>query len=200
LNSTQYEILVRIHMNGVAAMQVVANSGTSHSHNTSYFDLKIGMATTKMALELYKGKVPRLVEQFLQEHYEQETYHATMFELKKDELADNIGNYHQRILKNHGLISYLACMPLLGERMALAEAFYFHYSDDPHAAKDGFWQEFVHSSTPLILISMLEPSLEELEQALHDQTEFLELVKQGYAKGKSRNESTDYRPHEASDA
>jgi hypothetical protein len=181
MNQKCWELLWRIHANSLEAMRLVADSDTSQNHNDSYFDLRIGQATTQLAYSLYKGKVPPLVEEFLKKHHEDESIDAKMFlPYKRNEMADKIAEYHQKILREHGLVSYFACMPLFGERMSLAEAHYHRYEDDPHATKEGFIREFWHCTTPLILIPQLEPTEDQLKQALEDQSKFIERLRANY--------------------
>jgi hypothetical protein len=189
MNESCWELLWQIHQSSLQAMRLVADSDTSENHNDSYFDLKIGQATTQLAYSMYKGKVPELVEKFLKQHHEDESLDAKMFQpYKRNQMADIIAAHHQKVLKEHGLISYFACMPLFGERMSLAEAHYHCYSDDPHATKEGFIREFWHCTTPLILIPMLEPTEDELRQALADQAVFIERLKSSFKarKGEQR--------------
>ena len=146
-------------------------------HNDSYFDLVIGRAVTKLAYEMHKGKVPVVVEEYLKQHYDQESQHSVMFEItEKSPLALRIAAFHKKILREHGLVQYFACFGLFGERMALADGAFFHAKNDPHGTAEGFRDELHHVSWPLVLIMLLEPKVEELEDAIECQNLFLQMM------------------------
>jgi hypothetical protein len=50
------------------------------------------------------------------------------------------------------------------------------FDDDPHTTLKGGIDEFYHATTPLLLLAYLNPSEAELEQAIHDQEEFLKMM------------------------
>lgn len=170
-------LIREIHENGLQAAYFRAQNKEMPQHNDSYWDLVIGKAVTKLAYEMYKGKVPNVVEEYLKQHYEQESGHSAMFQItERSPLALEIADFHKKVLRNHGLVQYLSCFGLFGERMALADGAFFHARSDPHGTPEGFKDELHHVSWPLVLLMVLNPSIEELEDALECQKEFLKII------------------------
>ncbi|HZW55395.1 MAG TPA: hypothetical protein VFF30_03820 [Nitrososphaerales archaeon] len=168
-------LLREIHDNGLRATHFRAQNKTM-SHNDSYWDLVIGKAVTKLAYEMYRERVPSIVEEYLRQHYEQESEHSAMFEItERNPIALRIADFHKKILRKHGLVQYFSCFGLLGERMALADGAFFHAERDPHGTPEGFRDELHHVSWPLVLIVALNPSVEELEDAIECQKKFLKI-------------------------
>lgn len=177
MDSEKLSLLRLVHENGLTAAYLRASNSSMSEHNDSYWDMVIGKAVTKLAYEMHKGKVPQIVEEYLKQHYEQEFQHSEMFQItKRDPLALRIADFHKKILKEHGLVQYFSCFGLLGERMALADGAFFHAEGDPHGTPQGFKDELHHVSWPLVLIVLLNPTLQELKDAIECQKAFLEMM------------------------
>jgi hypothetical protein len=179
LDETKSKLLYQINLNGIYAMHRVARRAGNNAggnHNTSYFDCVIGNRITSMALEMFRGKVPDVVYNFIKNHHSHEVCHCCMGpSYTPAEFAERVATFHQKIMREHGIVSYFACMPLLGERIALATAFFGRNDDDPHTTVTGFLDEFYHCTTPLVLLASLDPTEEELRKAISDQEEFLKM-------------------------
>jgi hypothetical protein len=180
LNEMEAELLYRINLNGIYGMHRTARQiileGKTGSRNTSYFDCVIGNRITSMALEIFEGKVPETVYSFIKNHHSHEVCHCRMGpSYVPVDFAERVALFHRRIMAEHGIVSYFACMPLLGERMALATAFFGRSDDDPHTTIVGFLDEFYHCTAPLVLLALLGPTEEQLRQAIKDQEEFMNL-------------------------
>lgn len=191
VDEQKMRLLMQIHENGLSAAYFRAKNKEMSSHNDSYWDLVIGKAVTKLAYEMHKGKVPIVVEEYLKQHYDQESKHSSMFQIvERNRLAINIANFHKKILREHGLVQYFSCFGLFGERMALADGAFFHAESDPHGTPEGFKDELHHVTWPLVLITILNPTVEELEDAIHCQEEFFNVIN-GHSKrsDKVRKES-----------
>jgi hypothetical protein len=179
LDELRSKLIYEINLNGIYAMHRVARRAGKNAggnHNTSYFDCVIGNRITSMALEIFEDQVPTIVYDFIINHHSHEVCHCCMGpSYTPSEFADKIASFHQKIMKEHGIVSYFACMPLLGERIALATAFFGRNEDDPHTTVTGFLDEFYHCTTPLILLASLDPTEEHLRLAISDQEEFLRM-------------------------
>ncbi len=179
LDERQYRLLLRIHENGMRAMLGVTHhpDWRTKPHVTSYFDCVIGARVARMAYDRYPD-APEPVRQFLRLHHLHEICHCTMERNPVPaHIADRISEFILRILKEHGLVSYLAVAQLTAERSAFGLALFGQFADDPHTTTKGAIDEFYHTTTPLLLLAYLAPTEAELEQALRDQEEFLKLVK-----------------------
>lgn len=179
LDERKLELLLRIHENGMRAMLGVTkhDDWKSRPHNTSYFDCIIGARLARMAYDRFTD-APEPVRNFLRLHHVHELCHCTMERRPVAQpLADRISGLLEKILNEHGLVAYLACAPLTAERSAFGVALFGQFNDDPHTTTKGGLDEFYHTTTPLLLLAYLAPSEEELEQALRDQGEVLQLMK-----------------------
>ena len=180
LEDEKLEVVHQIIRNGIAIMHRISRLPSEHPHNTSAWDCAIGLRNTTTALELYGKTVPEFVRNTLEIHLRQEKCHCC-FKTKAmtEELAVKISDFHDRVLREHGLLSYLACMPLGGERAALAEAVFFHYPDDPHASLQGALSEVYHQTLAVIDLMILAEynTLEKLKQAETDQREVMKMLR-----------------------
>lgn len=179
IDERQYRLLLRIHENGMRAMLGVTHhpDWRNRPHVTSYFDCIIGARVARMAYDRFPD-APEPVRQFLRLHHMHEICHCTMERNPVPaHIADRIAEFILKILKEHGLVSYLAVSQLTAERSAFGLALFGHFADDPHTTTKGAVDEFYHTTTPLLLLAYLNPSEAELEQAIRDQEEFLKLVK-----------------------
>jgi hypothetical protein len=179
MSERQYELLLRIHENGMRAMLGVTKhpDWRSKPHVTSYFDCIIGARVARMAYDRYPD-APAPVRAFLRLHHMHEVCHCTMERNPVPaKIADRISAFLIGILKEHGLVSYLATAQLTAERSAFGLALFGQFPDDPHTTTKGGIDEFYHTTTPLLLLAYLNPTEAELEQAIQDQEDFLKLVK-----------------------
>jgi len=179
IDERQYALMLRIHENGMRAMLGVTKhpDWRNKPHVTSYFDCVIGARVARMAYDQYPD-APEPVRQFLRLHHMHEICHCTMERNPVPaHIADRIAEFIMRILKEHGLISYLAVAQLTAERSAFGLAVFGQFQDDPHTTTKGAVDEFYHTTTPLLLLAYLNPTEAELELAIRDQLEFLKLVK-----------------------
>ena len=179
MDDRQFELLLRIHENGMRAMLGVTKhpDWKSKPHVTSYFDCIIGARVARMAYDHFPDAPPP-VRAFLRLHHMHEVCHCTMERNPVPaKIADRISEFLIRILKEHGLVAYLACSQLTAERSAFGLAFFGQFPDDPHTTTKGGIDEFYHTTTPLLLLAYLNPSEDELQQAIRDQEAFLKLVK-----------------------
>ena len=179
LDERKLELLLRIHENGMRALLGVTkhDDWKARPHNTSYFDCVIGARLARMAYAKFVD-APEPVRNFLRLHHIHELCHCTMERRPVPQpLADRISGFLEKVLLEHGLVAYLACAQLTAERSAFGVALFGRFDDDPHTTTKGGIDEFYHTTTPLLLLAYLSPSEEELEQAIHDQEEFLGLLK-----------------------
>lgn len=179
IDERQYQLLLRIHENGMRAMLGVTHhpDWKNRPHVTSYFDCIIGARVARMAYDRFPD-APEPVRQFLRLHHMHEICHCTMERNPVPaHIAERIAEFILRILKEHGLVSYLAVSQLTAERSAFGLALFGQFPDDPHTTTKGAVDEFYHTTTPLLLLAYLAPTEAELEQAIRDQEEFLKLVK-----------------------
>ena len=179
LDERRLQLLLRIHENGLRAFLGVTKheDWKSRPHNTSYFDCVIGARLARLAYERFRD-VPEPVRNFLRLHHVHELCHCTMERRPVPQpLADRISEFIERVLLEHGLVAYLACAPLTAERSAFGVAMFGRFDDDPHTTTKGALDEFYHTTTPLLLLAYLSPSEEELEQAIRDQEDLLQIFK-----------------------
>jgi len=179
MEDRKYFLLLRIHENGMRAMLGVTKhpGWKTKPHVTSYFDCIIGARVARMAYDRYPDAPPP-VRAFLRLHHIHEVCHCTMERNPVPaKIADRIAEFLIGIMRDHGLVSYLACSQLTAERSAFGLALFGQFPDDPHTTTKGAIDEFYHTTTPLLLLAYLNPSEEELLQAIRDQEEFLKLVK-----------------------
>lgn len=178
MNDRSFGLLLRIHENGMRAMLGVTKQPDwkSKPHPTAYFDCIIGARVSRLAYDLYPD-APEPIRQFLRLHHLHELCHCTMERRPLPvHLADRISEFVERILRDHGLVSYFAVAQLGGERSALGVTLFGRFDDDPHTTVKGGIDEFYHATTPLLLLAYLNPSETELEQAIKDQEEFLRMM------------------------
>jgi len=179
MGDRKYHLLLRIHENGMRAMLGVTKhpDWRNKPHVTSYFDCIIGARVARMAYDRYPD-APDPVRAFLRLHHLHEVCHCTMERNPVPaKIADRIADFLIGVMREHGLVSYLACAQLTAERSAFGLALFGQFPDDPHTTTKGAMDEFYHTTTPLLLLAYLNPSDEELLQAIHDQEEFLKMVK-----------------------
>ena len=174
------ELIDQIQSIGLQAMAMVASRSHEHGEsksNTAYFDCHIGSRITAMAKKEFAGKVPFPIEQYITKHQVAEQCHCVMFKpLVPSDLADRIAGFHEIIIMDHGWVSWLCCMPLLGERTALASAIFERKGNDPHATDKGALDEYYHTTYPLVLISLYATE-QELEIAIKDMKKFLKILR-----------------------
>jgi hypothetical protein len=146
--------------------------------DSTYFDCVIGNRLTALALQKYKN-APQEVIDYIHAQAMGEQCHCRIFPADKSDIAERIAQFHSRIIEENNWPSFLACMPLLGERMALTTAFCLKNTElqdrNSHTTDKGFLDEYFHTSQPLILLSLFA-SEEELEQALVSQQKFLDVM------------------------
>ncbi|MCI4339856.1 MAG: hypothetical protein L3J73_01120 [Thermoplasmata archaeon] len=179
MDDRTYHLLLRIHENGMRAMLGVTKhpDWRNKPHVTSYFDCIIGARVARMAYDRYPD-APEPVRAFLRLHHMHEVCHCTMERNPVPaKIADRIADFLIRVMKEDGLVAYLACAQLTAERSAFGLALFGQFPDDPHTTTKGGIDEFYHTTTPLLLLAYLNPSEEVLLRAIHDQEEFLKLVK-----------------------
>lgn len=178
LSERKYELIMRIHENGMRAMLGVTKQPDwkSKPHPTAYFDCKIGARVSRLAYDLFPD-APAPVKQFLRLHHMHELCHCTMERHPLPvQLADRISDFVERVIREHGLVAYFAVAQLGGERSALGVTLFGRFDDDPHTTVKGGLDEFYHATTPLLLLAYMNPSEAELETAIHDQEEFLKMM------------------------
>ncbi|GEM_PF-1330737 len=178
MDDRKYALMLRLHENGMKAMLGVtkAPDWKTKPHTTAYFDCVIGARVSRIANDLYPD-APEPVRQFLKLHHLHELCHCTMERRPLPvHIADKISDFVERVLREHGLVAYLAVAQLGGERSALGVALFGQFQDDPHTTVKGGLDEFYHATTPLLLIAYLNPSIEELETAIRDQEDFLRMM------------------------
>jgi hypothetical protein len=179
MTDRKYMLMLRIHENGMRAMLGVTKhpDWKTKPHVTSYFDCIIGARVARMAYDRFPDAPPP-VRAFLRLHHVHEVCHCTMERNPVPaKIADRIADFLIGIMRDHGLVSYLACSQLTAERSAFGLALFGQFPDDPHTTTKGAIDEFYHITTPLLLLAYLNPSDDELLQAIHDQEEFLKMVK-----------------------
>jgi hypothetical protein len=172
----RYHLLQKIQSNGLRAMAcVLARRGGDDS---SYFDCVIGNRLTALALQKYTT-APQEVIDYIQVQMAGEQCHCRIFRSDKSEIAERIAQFHSRVIEESNWPSFLACMPLLGERMALTTAFCLKNTElqdrNSHTTDKGFLDEFWHVSSPLVLLS-LYASEDDLEEAIAHQENFLKIM------------------------
>jgi hypothetical protein len=179
MDDRTFALLLRIHENGMRAMLGVTKhpDWKSKPHVTSYFDCIIGARVARMAYDRFTD-APEPVRAFLRLHHMHEVCHCTMERNPVPaKIADRISEFLIGVMRDHGLVSYLACSQLTAERSAFGLALFGQFQDDPHTTTKGGIDEFYHTTTPLLLLAYMNPSEDELLTAIHDQEEFLKLVK-----------------------
>lgn len=146
--------------------------------DSSYFDCVIGNRLTALALKKYFD-APHEVVDYIEAQMIGEQCHCRIFEAEKSELAERIAQFHSKIIEQSNWPSFLACMPLLGERMALTTAFCLRNTEgqdrSSHTTDKGFLDEYWHTTAPLVLLSIYA-SEKDLEQACEDQEKFLQIM------------------------
>ncbi len=172
LPSECFDYTYRIHLNAIEAMREPALNALG-ARNTSYWDAQRARLS-KLALELYGEKLPRLVVHFLENHIKDEAKHAKHAS-QRDPIADEVFALIEKCLRDHGVVSYFALI-LMEERRAFAQAVLEPDANDPHEGPEEALDEFYHASTPTILIPLMKPSVDELRQAVADQEEFFRLL------------------------
>ncbi len=176
----KFELIRAIHLNGIFAMHHVALSETNKEkrpYNTSWWDCRIGATNTALAKRLYYDQLPDFAKKFLDTIHAQEQCHCTMLPTgPRSELAERIALQNERALRD-SFIAWLACQPLIGEKMALATAIWGQHLDDPHSTIQGTLAEEFHQNQALVVMIALDPPLEELKKALKYQEEFLEMAR-----------------------
>ena len=179
MDDRTFALLLRIHENGMRAMLGVTKhpDWRNKPHVTSYFDCIIGARVARMAYDRFTD-APEPVRAFLRLHHMHEVCHCTMERNPVPaKIADRIADFLIRLMREHGLVSYLAVSQLTAERSAFGLALFGQFADDPHTTTKGGIDEFYHTTTPLLLLAYMNPSEEVLLQAIADQEEFLKLVK-----------------------
>jgi hypothetical protein len=175
--SKRYELLGRIQRNGLLAMATVLSR--NGGDDSTYFDCIIGNRLTAEALKRYSD-APHEVLEYITMQMMGEQCHCKVFPAERSEIAERIAGFHLKIIAERNWPSFLACMPLLGERMALTTAFCLRNTPEQnrssHTTDKGFLDEYWHTSAPLVLLSLFAPE-EDLEQACRDQESFLAAVK-----------------------
>lgn len=173
----RYELLQRIQRNGLLAMAAILARGGGD--DSTYFDCIIGNRLTHDALERYVDAPPE-VRDYITAQMTGEQCHCKIFSAERSEAAERIASFHLRVIAERNWPSFLACMPLLGERMALTTAFCLRNTPSQdrssHTTEKGFLDEFWHTSAPLVLLSLFATE-GELELACRDQEGFLSLMK-----------------------
>ena len=172
----RYKLLSKIQSNGLRAMAcILARHGGDDS---TYFDCVIGNRLTALALQKYKD-APQEVIEYIQVQQVGEQCHCKIFNAERSEIAERIALFHSKVIEESNWPSFLACMPLLGERMALTTAFCLKNTElqdrNSHTTDKGFLDEYYHTSQPLILLSLFA-SEEDLKEALFAQQRFLDLM------------------------
>ena len=179
MSERKLHLLDEVQSIGLQAMAMVALRSHEHKEskfNTAFFDCHIGSRITSMAKKEFTGKVPFPIEQYIKKHQTAEQCHCVMFKSSvPSDLADKIAGFHEVIIMTHGWVSWLCCMPLLGERIALASAIFEHRDEDPHSTEKGTLDEYYHSTYPLVLISLYATE-EQLEVAIEDMKKFMKMI------------------------
>jgi hypothetical protein len=172
----RYELLSKIQSNSLRAMALVVARGGGD--DSTYFDCVIGNRLTALAMQKY-AEAPSEVIEYIHSQALGEQCHCKIFPAENSEIAERIAQFHTRIIESNSWPSFLSCMPLLGERMALATAFCLKNTGlqdrNSHTTDKGFLDEYYHTSQPLNLLALYATE-EELEQALRSQEKFLDLM------------------------
>jgi hypothetical protein len=173
----RYALLSKLQSNGLRAMaHVLSRKGGDDS---TYFDCVIGNRLTFEALKKY-ADAPEPVVQYIKEQSVSEQCHCKIFPAERSEIAERIAQFHLGIISRRGWPSFLSCMPLLGERMALATSFAIKNTAQEdrssHTTDKGFLDEFWHCSAPLVLLALYATD-QELETACEDQESFIKAMK-----------------------
>jgi len=179
MDDEKFELIRQIHLNGIYAMKHVALRELRkevRDHNTSWWDCRIGVANTALAKKLYYDKLPRFAQRFLDTIHAQELCHCRMLNsLKPSQVAERIAEFHRKALED-SFVAWLACQPLIGEKMALATAIWGQHRDDPHATLQGAISEEFHQNQALAVLVALDPPVEELKKALRYQEKLLQML------------------------
>jgi hypothetical protein len=179
MDDEKFELVRKIHLNGIYAMKHVALQELRkemREHNTAWWDCRIGAANTALAKQLYYDKLPRFAQRFLDTIHAQELCHCRMLgSLGPSKVAERIADFHRKALED-SFIAWLACQPLIGEKMALATAVWGQHRDDPHATLQGTLAEEYHQNQALAVLVALDPPVEELEKALRYQENLLSML------------------------
>lgn len=174
--ASRYALISRIQANGLRAMAF--NLARNGGDDSSYFDCVIGNRLTSLALKKYTD-APAEVREYISAQMLAEQCHCKIFDPTKSELAERIASFHARIIESRSWPSFLACMPLLGERMALTTAFCLKNTDaqdqSSHTTDKGFLDEYWHTTAPLVLLALFATE-GELEAAAADQEGFLGMM------------------------
>jgi hypothetical protein len=179
MNDEKFELIRQIHLNGIYAMHHVALQelrNINRDYNTAFWDCRIGATNTALAKKLYYDKLPKFAQRFLDTIHAQEICHCRMLaSLAYSETAVRIAEFHKKVLED-SFVSWLACQPLIGEKMALATAIWGRHRDDPHATLQGALAEEFHQNQALAVMVALDPMIEELKKALQFQARLLEIL------------------------
>lgn len=155
---------------------VIARRG---GEDSTYFDCVIGNRLTALALKKYVDAPPEVAE-YIRAQMSAEQCHCRVFRTEKSDLAERIAQFHSKIIEEKNWPSFLACMPLLGERMALTTAFCLKNTErqdqSSHTTDKGFLDEYHHTSQPLILLSLFATEAD-LEEALKSQQFFMDAMR-----------------------
>lgn len=147
--------------------------------DSTYFDCVIGNRLTSAALKKYTD-APHEVREYIAAQMLGEQCHCRVFDPTKSDLAERIASFHSGIIESRNWPSFLACMPLLGERMALTTAFCLKNTErqdqSSHTTDKGFLDEYWHTTAPLVLLALYATE-EELETAAADQEGFLRTMR-----------------------
>jgi hypothetical protein len=179
MDDEKFELIRQIHLNGIYAMKHVALQELrkeKREYNTAWWDCRIGVNNTALAKKLYYNKLPKFAQKFLDTIHAQELCHCKMLDsLKPSQVAERIAEFHRKALED-SFIAWLACQPLIGEKMALATAIWGQHKDDPHATLQGAISEEFHQNQALAVLIALDPSVEELKKALAYQEKLLSIL------------------------
>lgn len=146
------------------------------AYNTQFWDCRIGAVNTALAKKLYYDTLPQFAQSFLDMISAQEQCHCAMLPIRpRSELAEKIAAFHEKALRD-SFIAWLACQPLIGEKMALATAIWGQHEDDPHSTIQGTLSEEFHQNQALAVILGLNPEVQELEKALSYQEKLLQIL------------------------
>ncbi len=179
MDSERFELVRKIHLNGIYAMHHVLVSGAPYSpitSNTEWWDCRIGVVNSSLAKKLWHDRLPEFAQRFLDIAHAQEVCHCSQKAgSPPSPLAERIAEFHRKALEK-SFVAWLACQPLIGEKMALATAIKYRSESDPHSTIQGALSEEYHQSLALAVLVALDPSREELEFALKCQEEMLAMM------------------------
>jgi hypothetical protein len=186
--SDKITLLKKIHENGLRAIKISINSlieNPNRPHNTAALDCVLGSRLTTLALKQLGDDLPAEIKKWFFNQQIDELKHCHSMPNKEyNIMAEKIGAYHEKVLREDGWVSFLVTMPLTGERMSLGTAFQGRFSDDPHTIPEYFVDEVNHITWPLILLALYATD-EQLEKALIRQEEFIKIVEGAYFAGKN---------------